>query len=187
MTSSSSSHLTIEDAGRNFQDFSEEHVKCCSNTLIAKNQRWIISWYESYERCSFELKALQAAEIWGKRKFQPQFFIRKNLWSLHFVESKLFFQAAAGLKQMGKLPPDQLKSYLSFVEGQRPWSMKRKQQKQPLHPYTRIYSYPQGSDHPTTSDLEASTPSDLIYLSRDKEPRAERLWSHLKKCWFVQE
>lgn len=60
--------------------------------------------------------------------------------------------------------------------------------KQPLHKNTRITPlYPQGSDHPTTSDLEASTRSDLIYLSRDKEPRAERLWSHLKKCWFVQE
>ena len=172
MTSSSSSHLTIEDAGRNFQDFSEEHVKCCSNTLIAKNQRWIMQWYE---RCSFaELKALQAAEIWGKRKFQPQ-------WNGSICGQVLsqepcisLSKAAAGLKQMGKLPPDQLKSYLK-VSMQRPWSIK-KTQKQPLHPY--ILKDQTTQPHQT---LKHQLDLTWYYLSRDKEPRAERLWKPFEK------
>ena len=58
-----------------------------------------------------ELKALQAAEIWGKRKFQPQWnqSICVPVLSKSCISSS---KAAAGLKQMGKLPPDQLKSYL---------------------------------------------------------------------------
>ena len=83
-------------------------------------------------------------------------------------------KAAAGLKQMGKLPPDQLKSYLK-VSMQRPWSIK-KTQKQPLHPY--ILKDQTTQPHQT---LKHQLDLTWYYLSRDKEPRAERLWSHLKK------